>query len=55
MANGHRRRAQDKDKDEDKETHVLLKEMKLLSTKMNNIEKLFSCKVDSMYGSLEKK
>lgn len=52
MADGRGRRGQDKD--EDKETNVLLKEMKLLSTKMDNIEKQFSSKVDSVYGSLEK-
>ena len=33
---------------------MLLKEMKLLSTKMDNIEKQFSSKVDSVDGSLEK-
>ena len=52
IANGRGWRAQDKDKDKDEETNMLLKEMK--STKMDNIEKQFSSKVDSVYGSLEK-
>lgn len=52
MADGRGRRGQDKD--EDKETNVLLKEMILLSMKMDNIEKQFSSKVDSVYGSLGK-
>ena len=47
MVDGHGWRAQDKDKDEVKETNVLLKEMELLSTKMDNIEKQFSSKTKS--------
>ena len=43
------------DKDEDKEENVLLKEMKLLQTKMDSIERQFNSKVDCMHGSLEKK
>lgn len=50
-----RNRAQDKDdKDEDKETNALLKEMKVIQMKMDHIEKQLNSKVDGLYSSLEK-
>ena len=46
-----RNRAQDKDEEA---TGVLLKEMKVIQSKVDNIEKQLNSKVDGLYGSLEK-
>ncbi len=42
------------DKDEDASFNLLMKEMKFLDTKMDNVERHFNTRVDSMQASLEK-
>lgn len=50
-----RTREQDKDEDKDEEeTGVLLKELKVIQSKMDNIEKQLNSEVDGLYGSMEK-